>query len=133
MGFIPSGAGGAHWAQGLLRLPLLAFHRCFQRPSAAETQDHQRLEASRGWQTIGFATHVTASGCFIRLDGRAEFDRAEVVFADGDLRALELGGARRGKGIYELATWEEPRDIVCVRLRARARSDEARFALLLRD
>ena len=133
MGFIPSGAGGTHWAQGLLRLPLLAFHRCFKRHSPAEAQDHQRLEASRGWQTIGFATQVTASGCFIRLDGRAEFDRAEVVFADGDLRELELQGARRGKGVYELTTWDESRSIVCVRLRARACSDEARVSLLLRD
>lgn len=133
MGFIPSGAGGTHWARGLLRLPLLAFHRCFNRSSRSESQDHQRLEASHGWQTIGFATHVTTSGCFIRVEGEAEFERAEVVFADGDLRALELQGARRGKGVYELATWEEPRDIVCVRLRARARSGEARFALLLRD
>ena len=132
--FIPSGAGAAHWAAGLLRLPLLAFQHEFSDGSrSGNAPPEQRLEASLGWRTIGFATHVSARGCFLRVQGRIEFDRAQVLFADGDLRELELRSARRGNGIYELTSWDEPRDVVCVRLRARACSDEARCELLLRD
>ena len=76
---------------------------------------------------------MRSRGCYVKLVGSAEFDRAEVVFADGELRTLDLGGARRGKGLYELMMWDEPREIVCVRMRARACSGRARLQLLLRD
>ncbi len=132
--FIPSGAGAAHWAAGLLRFPLLAFQQEFADGSRTGNAPlEQRLEAALGWRTLGFATHVSARGCFLRVRGRIEFDRAEVLFADGDLRELALRGARRGNGVYELTNWDEPRDVVCVRLRARACSGTARCELLLRD
>lgn len=69
-------------------------------------------------------------GCFLRIKGRAEFDRAEVLFADGQLEPIELRGARRGRGLYELVRWPQARTIACVRLRVRARSEEARLELV---
>jgi len=130
---IPSGAGGSHWAWGLLRLPLMSFRI---HPQAAESRAqglHQRLEAASGWRTIGFTPHTAASGCFIKIDGKAEFERVEVVFSDDDLQAQELHGARHGKDLYELLTWDDARVVACVRVRACARSEQASFQLLLRD
>ena len=91
----------------------------------------QSLEASQGWNTIGFAANAPGRGCFLKISGKAEFDRAEVLFADGELRTLDLELTRRGKGTYELAQWEQSREIVCVRMRARACSARARVQLLL--
>jgi len=131
-GLIASGAGGSHWSWGLLRLPLLSFH-ARSRVDEAANPLLRSLRQAQGWSVVGFAMPMLSRGCYLKVTGSAEFDRAEVVFADGELRALDLRGARRGKGIYELVVWHEPREIVCLRIRARARSDEAQLQLLLRD
>lgn len=134
IGFIPSGAGGSHWSWGLLRLPLLSFHmRAKAKKEAESAPQEQALVSSQDWRTVGFAMPMRGRGCYVKIAGTAEFDRAEVVFADGELRALDLGGARRGKGLYELMMWDEPREIACVRMRVRACSGRARLQLLLRD
>jgi hypothetical protein len=129
--FLPAGPGLVRWANEALRLPLARFG---WRPRRAQDPGiRQSLRAQEGWRTIGFAVRERSRGCLLELSGRAEFSRAEVVFADGELRAIELGGARRGRGIYELARWQEPRDIVCVRMRARACSGDARLRVLFGD
>lgn len=131
-GFVPSGAGAGHWSWGLLRLPLFTFRaRPHQEPEPA-TPLQRSLGAADGWSLVGFTEPMNGSGCYLKVVGKAEFDRAEVLFADGELRTIELGGARRGKGVYELALWDEPREVRCVRMRARAHSSRARIELLFR-
>ena len=102
------------------------------RPSATATARMERsLAATEGWTTIGYEVNAPSRSCFVQVLGRAEFDRAEVVFANGDLRTLDLRGARRGNGVYELTSWEEARDVLGIRMRARARSNKARIRVLL--
>jgi len=89
------------------------------------------LASSSGWTTVGFEMGAPGRSCFVKVSGRAEFDRAEIVFADGDLRAVDLHGARRGTGLYELARWDDGREVLGVRMRARARTGTARIRVLL--
>ncbi len=127
-----SGAG-RHWSWGLIRLPLFMFHlRTRSAPTSEGAPEHQaQLASSKGWSTVGFPVRAQGRGFFLRVAGRAEFDRAEVVFADGGLSTFELRGARRGKGIYELARWNETREVICVRMRARACTNQAQLELLI--
>lgn len=129
--FLPAGPTWARWANPALRIPLARIG--WRSRDAQDSRFRQSISAQDGWRTLGFVVRERSRGCLLKLSGRAEFSRAEVLFADGELSTIELGGARRGRGIYELARWQEPRDVVCVRMRARACSDDARIQVLFGD
>lgn len=87
--------------------------------------DHAVLDRDQGWTRVGFEVRDRGLGVYLDVGGRAQFDRAEIVFTDGEMASLDLGHVVRGRGLYELMTFEDEREVLCVRLLARARSSLA--------
>jgi len=89
------------------------------------------LARSERFGLVGFDVHDHGLGVYLEVDGRVAFDKAEVVFADGGLEAIDLKGIERGRGLYELASFDGERPVLGVRMHARALSRQARIALRL--
>jgi hypothetical protein len=51
--------------------------------------------------------------------------------ADGAIERVDLSGAVRGRGVYALREWPEARDVLGVRLSARALAGDAAIGFLL--
>lgn len=83
------------------------------------------LRAEYGWNDLRFEVGEHTVGVFLEVAGRVEFDRAALVFEDGETETVDLGHRRRGRGLYELASFDEPRGVREVRVHARADAEEA--------
>jgi hypothetical protein len=98
----------------LARFALIPFR------APAPSPEHVRLERDHGWTQVGFDVRDSGIGVYLDVQGRMQFDRAEIVFTDGELERIELHGASRGRGLYQLAEFGVEREVLCVRLLARA-------------
>lgn len=116
------GLGGA-----LASLPVVRGLRS-EPPPAVLTQT---VGLEEGWRPIGFSVGEEVSGLYLRVWGRVEFDRAEIVYADGELQPVDLRHCVRGGGLYVLTEFDDRREVLGVRMVVRARSDFAYVALKL--
>jgi len=103
----------------------------FSLPFTAEPVlvDSRRLAREDGWTTCGYAVNAPAMALHLELTGRVQFDRAEIVFEDGTMASVDLRGAIRSNGMFELAKYENATPVMGVRVRARAASARAQIAL----
>ena len=96
-------------------------------------QDAETLFKEEGWSETLFDADARGEKLFLEVAaGKVQFDFAEVVFENGDCRVVDFNNGTRGPGVYSLLDFRDGRKIDHVRLIARAKSDEARVALLLR-
>ena len=91
----------------------------------------RELRRESGWSRLGYDLRDTGNGVFLEVQGNVQFRSAEIVFADGHLTRLDLAYARRSNGIYELREFDVDREVMRVRLLARAVSDDATLAVRL--
>ena len=112
-------------------MPLFGWRPTLHQTDQAATAPRAEVRRESGWQRLGFDVGERTSGVYLQVKGRAQFDRAEVVFADGALESYDLKQTERGKGVYELATFDSERDVMCVRLFARASSSRAQVSVRL--
>ena len=91
----------------------------------------QTFGLEEGWRPIGFSVGEKVSGLYLRVWGRVQFDRAEIVYADGGLEPVDLRQCVRGGGLYVLTEFDDRREVLGVRMIVRARSDFAYVALKL--
>ncbi len=64
--------------------------------------------------------------------GKLQVDFAEVVFENGDCQVVDFNERAMGSGVYSLLDFKDGRKVDHVRVFARAKSDEAKVALLMR-
>lgn len=92
-----------------------------------------RIHRDAGWTTVGFPLEDQGQGLYLEIGGKTQIGRVEIVFDDGALQSIELGGNRiYSRGFYELASFSNERKVLLVRMQARAYSSRARMQVLLR-
>ena len=64
-------------------------------------------------------------------EGKAQFDWAEVVFENGDATVVDFSEKTLTPGLYSLLDFRDGRKVDHVRLVGRAKSDEAKVALMM--
>jgi hypothetical protein len=95
-------------------------------------QDAETLSRDDDWAETNFDSNQRGDKLFLQVvSGRVQFDFAEVVFANGDTRVVDFNNATQGPGLYDLLDFRDGRTVDHVRLVARAKSREARVALLM--
>jgi hypothetical protein len=123
----PSAARGP--SASSLRVPLLPFAWIGSRTRALvrqhESAQASPLERARGWTVLELAVAEPARTLYLEVDGRVQFDSAEIVFEEGGSRWLDLRGVVRGQGLFELLDGAGERVVTTVRLNARAASERA--------
>ncbi len=108
-------------------LSSLRFHWRAPEPPPGSAPIHE----GEGWVAIDFPVSEEACGLFLEVAGRVEFDRAAIVRADGSAQLVDLHGAARGRGLYELASFPALEPVERVTLVARARCELAHVAVRL--
>lgn len=95
-------------------------------------QDAETLFPEEDWAETVFDSNQPGDRLYLEVvRGRVQFDFAEVVFGNGETQVVDFSRAARGPGLYSLLDFRDGRTIDHVRLIARARSGEARVALLM--
>lgn len=95
-------------------------------------QDGETLFKEEDWAETVFDSNQRGTKLFLEVQsGRVQFDFAEVVFENGDTRVVDFAEKTHGPGFYSLLDFRDGRRVDHVRLIARAKSDEAKIALVM--
>ncbi len=95
-------------------------------------EDAETLAKDEDWTEITLNSDSRGTRLWLDLrEGRAQFDWAEVVFENGDAVVVDFNEKTLAPGLYSLLDFRDGRKVDHVRLVARAKSDEARVALML--
>jgi hypothetical protein len=90
------------------------------------------VDRAKGWTVAGFPLGQSSYGVYVQVRGRSELGRVEVLYDDGTLDRVELGGGHvYGSGIYELTHYDAARHVALVRMKVRAASSLARINVLV--
>ena len=128
----PLGSDRAVTAPGILSAPLAWLGAAIRLPFRSHELPNSRpLDPEEGWSDLAFPVGEIAHGLYLEVRGRAEFESAEVRFADGSLRSLDLARAVRSRGLFELVAFDRTIAVAEVRLRARGLAPETRVGLRL--
>lgn len=95
-------------------------------------EDAETLAKDDDWTE--FTLNCDARGTKLWLElkaGKAQLDWAEVVFENGDTQVVDFQERTVGPGLYSLLDFRDGRKVDHVRLVARAKSPEARVALMM--
>ncbi len=93
-------------------------------------EDGETISRDEDWAEFTLNCDNTGTRLWLEIvAGRAQFDWAEVVFANGEARVVEMKEFERGPGYYELLDFQGGRKVDHVRMVARAQSPEARIVL----
>ncbi len=116
-------------------LPVVLWHPVVvTRPVADRIvwQDAETLSKDDDWSETVFDSDQRGEKLFLEVvGGRVQFDFAEVVFENGECRVVDFANGTRDAGLYSLLDFADGRKVDHVRLIARAKSAEARVALLM--
>jgi hypothetical protein len=96
-------------------------------------QDRETILRSEEWVDTNLPVHNVGQTVFLRLQGRARIDFAELHFRNGRARVVDFREALVGPGTYRLLELDRERDLESVRLVARAETPEATFSVLLQQ
>jgi hypothetical protein len=95
-------------------------------------EDAETLAKDEDWTEVTLNADARGTKLWLEVKaGRAQFDWAEVVFENGDTQVVDFKERTYGPGLYSLLDFRDGRKVDHVRLVARAKSDEARVALMM--
>lgn len=117
-------------------LPLVVWAAVVSERPAADVlawQDAETLYREEDWAETVFDSDQRGSKLYLEIvNGKVQFDFAEVVFEDGDCQVVDFNEKSRVAGLYSLLDFADGRKVDHVRLIARAKTEEAKIALVLR-
>jgi hypothetical protein len=96
-----------------------------------EWQDAETVYRDEDWVECNFDVGDRGAALYVELDGRAQFNFAEVTFGNGEVQVVDFQNYTRGGGVYRLLDFADGRRVESVRMVARAKSDEARLKLYM--
>jgi hypothetical protein len=90
-------------------------------------EDAETLTKDDDWTDFTLNVNNTGRKMFMRIEGTAQLNFAEVVFANGDAQVVDFDEKVKGAGVYSLLDFADGRKVGYVRVVARAKTDEARI------
>ena len=94
-------------------------------------QDSEELNRDEGWVDTNFGIDGSGNALFLQVTGDAEFNFAEVAFANGNVQVLDFNEQTHGDGTYRLLDFADGRHVKTVRILARSKSDNAKLTVYL--
>lgn len=95
-------------------------------------QDSETIESDEEWTETLFDCDKRGEKLYLEVvSGRVQFDFAEVVFDNGDCQTVDFNEKTHKAGLYSLLDFKDGRKVDHVRLIAKAKTDEAKIALML--
>lgn len=94
-------------------------------------EDSEVIESDEGWVDANFGIDASGNALFLKIDGRAELNFAEVAFANGNVQVVDFNERTHGDGLYKLLDFADGRHVKTVRLLALSKSKETRLVVYL--
>jgi hypothetical protein len=94
-------------------------------------EDSERFARSEDWVDTTLRAGQSGNRLFLRINGRAQVDFAEVHFRNGNVQVVDFRERPLDPGTYSLLDFPDGRHVEYVRLVARARSNEAKISVLM--
>src|SRR5262249_38410226 len=95
-------------------------------------EDRETLTRDEEWVDTALPVRNSGSGLFLRIQGRARIDFAEVHFRNGQVQVVDFNERFVEQGTFDLLPFREGRYVENVRLVARAESPRATINVLMR-
>jgi len=95
-------------------------------------EDSETLVRREDWVDTILPVHNTGAGLFLRVDGRAQLDFADVHFGNGQAQVVDFHEGLLDQCVYRLLDFADGRRVESVRLVARARTPRSTLAVLMR-
>ncbi len=95
-------------------------------------EDSETLRRREDWVDTTLGVDNRGDALFLKVNGRAQVDFAEVTFQNGQTQVVDFKEDLLGDGTYKLLDFADGRHVVNVRLVARARTPQATLTVLMR-
>lgn len=96
-------------------------------------EDGETLGKDEDWTEFTLDCDSRGEQLYLEVvNGRVQFDWAEVTFENGEVQVVDFAEKSYGTGLYSLLDFRDGRKVDHVRLVARARTNEARVVLKMR-
>lgn len=94
-------------------------------------QDTESIANEEGWVDTNFGVDASGNALFLNINGRADLNFAEVVFANGNVQVVDFNEQTHGTGVYKLLDFADGRYVKTVRMLAKSLSDETELVVYL--
>ena len=118
----------------LVFLPSVAWTRAAVALPSSERltwQDTEEINRDEGWVDANFGVDASGNALFLQVVGNAEFNFAEVAFANGNVQVVDFNEQTHGNGTYKLLDFADGRHVKTVRILARSKSEDAKLTVYL--
>ena len=95
-------------------------------------EDSETITRRDDWVDTHFSVNNTGDALFLRVEGRASLDFAEVHFRDGQVQVVDFNERATEAGTFALLDFRDGRFVQGVRIVARARSPRAVLTVLMK-
>ena len=94
-------------------------------------EDAEVITRDEGWVDTNFGVDGRGGALYLRVEGSARLNFAEVAFADDSVQVLDMGDRTRGEGVYRLLDFADGRHVKTVRLLAKSNREETKLSIYL--
>ena len=94
-------------------------------------QDSEVIEREEGWVDTNFGIDSPGRALFLDIDGKADFNFAEVTFANGNVQVVDFNERSQENGIYRLLDFADGRHVKTVRILAKSETEKTKLAVYL--
>jgi hypothetical protein len=118
----------------LVYLPSLAWAPAVAPMPASERlvwQDSEVIERDEGWVDTNFGIDSPGNALFLDINGKADFNFAEVTFANGNVQVVDFNERSHETGIYKLLDFADGRHVKTVRILAKSESENTKLVVYL--
>ena len=118
----------------LIFLPALAWAPAVVPMPARERlvwQDSEVIERDEGWVDTNFGIDSLGNALFLDITGKADFNFAEVTFANGNVQVVDFNERSHETGIYKLLDFAGGRHVKTVRILAKSESENTKLVVYL--
>lgn len=100
-------------------------------PDRLVWQDSEVIERDEGWVDTNFGIDSPGRALFLDINGKADFNFAEVTFANGDVQVVDFNERSHENGIYKLLDFADGRHVKNVRILAKSESENTKLVVYL--
>ena len=95
-------------------------------------EDSEVIHRNEDWVDCHFGIDRGGDGLFLRVDGRAHLDYAEVTFGNNQVQVVDFQDRPHNTGTYELLSFPGGRNVKTVRLLAKSMTERTKFSVYMR-
>jgi len=94
-------------------------------------QDSESIGRDEGWVDTSFGVDRSGKALLLQVHGTAQFNFAEVTFANGNVQVVDFNEQTHGPGTYQLLGFADRRHVSTVRILAKSESDDTKMTVYL--